>query len=488
MRHQGFTLSRRPLVPIAVAVAIATMSVTATLATPALVTPAQGAVPGRTSGTSPVAWQPTQLPVPTGALRDRAGYAGPIACPKVGGCVVLGEYATAAGTDEDLIDTETAGLWSSAVAPLPPGGTAAANLGPYTLGCTGVGFCLGTSLYQTATSVAPEILEENGGRWTALAMPMPTNASRSRIPSVGAMACPLRGACVIVGTYDTTSGLSEGFVVTQESRRFVAVEAPIPAGPRRDSSLAGVSCSTATFCLAVGYFVAASGSREALAVSDATGTLAASPAVLLPSGANARPQAVLQSVSCGRSSPCVALGGYNDAAGDRFGVIDTESNGTWTVRKMPSPPGARTASPSPRIFGITCKAGNYCLAVGQYVDATGTLQGLALLEEAGHWSASMMPATLDSNVVVRAVACINDTHCAAAGSLGTGTGGQAGYLMTLSGSSLSGTVAPVPANAALLPDVQLGYVACPWIATCVASGTYEAAGTTGAQLPLAVSD
>ena len=79
MRHQGFTLSRRPLVPIAVAVAIATMSVTATLATPALVTPAQGAVPGRTSGTSPVAWQPTQLPVPTGALRDRAGYAGPIA-------------------------------------------------------------------------------------------------------------------------------------------------------------------------------------------------------------------------------------------------------------------------------------------------------------------------------------------------------------------------------------------------------------------------
>jgi hypothetical protein len=482
MRHREIPLSRRVFAPIALAVAITAMSVPS-----ALVAAAQGAVPGWIGRTAPVAWEPTQLPVPTGALRDGAGYAGPIACPKVGGCVVLGEYATAAGTDEDLIDTETADVWSSAVAPLPPGGIAAANLGPYTLGCTGVGFCLGTSLYQTATSVAPEILEENGGRWTALAMPMPANASRARIPSLNAMACALRGACVIVGTYDTTKGSSEGFVVTQEGRRFVALGTPVPAGPRRDSSLDGVSCSTATSCVAVGYFVGASGSREALAVSDAAGTLAASSAVLLPSGANARPQAVLQSVSCGRSSPCVALGGYNNAAGDRFGVIDTESNGTWTVRKMPSAPGARTASPSPRVFGITCKAGNYCLAVGQYVDATGTLQGLALLEQAGHWSASMMPGTLDSNVVVRAVACVSDTHCAAAGSLEAGDG-EAGYLMTLSGSSLSGTVAPVPAKAASLPDVQLGYVACPWIATCMASGTYESAGTTGAQLPLAVSD
>ena len=141
------------------------------------------------------------------------------------------------------------------MAPLPPGGIAAANLGPYTLGCTGVGFCLGTSLYQTATSVAPEILEENGGRWTALAMPMPANASRARIPSLNAMACALRGACVIVGTYDTTKGSSEGFVVTQEGRRFVALGTPVPAGPRRDSSLDGVSCSTATSCVAVGYFV-----------------------------------------------------------------------------------------------------------------------------------------------------------------------------------------------------------------------------------------
>ena len=446
-------------------------------------TPPQGQV----KATAQVAWAPVQLPVPAGARRDQAAYAGPIACPKVGGCVVLGEYATAAGTDEDLIDTESGGAWSSATAPLPPGGIQAANLGPYSLACTGVGFCLGTSLYQSATSVAPDILEDNGGRWSALAMPMPANASRSRIPSLNAMACPLRGDCVIVGTYDTTNGLSEGFVVTEEGRRFVPLETPIPEAVRRDSSLQGVSCATTTSCVAVGYFVSASGSHEPLAVTDAGGTLAATTVALLPAGAGTRPQADLQSVSCGRSSPCVALGSYDTAAGGRFGVIDTESNGTWTTRKMAAPAGARVANPSPRLFGITCKTGNYCLAVGQYVDATGAVQGLALMEQAGHWSVSMMPGTRDSNVVVRAVACISDTSCAAAGSLDAG-GGQSGYLMTLSGSTLSGTVSPVPANASSVPDVQLGYVACPWVATCVASGTYESTGTAGVQLPLAVSD
>lgn len=450
----------------------------ATLLAPAAV-PALAGVRPRAA----TAWQATRLPVPPGAGSGGGGYAGPIACPEVGGCVVLGEYSTAAGQDEDLIATEAGPLWSAVEAPLPPGGVEAANLGPYLLRCTGVGSCVGTSVYETSTSVAVDILEEVGGRWSAVAMPLPANAS-SRIPAVNAMACPHRGACVIAGSYLTTSGLDEGLLVTQEGSTFVAAEAPVIGRSNKGSALSGVACSAENSCVAAGYYVMASGGRQPLLVSDAAGALTSGAAPLPPNAAG-NPEAELDGVSCGSSTLCVALGSYEDQLGGRLGFIDTSSQAGWTASTMPSPQGASLTSPSPEISGVVCKAGTYCLAVGHYTDSSDTTQGLALMERSGRWFASMMPGTADTDVVVRAVACVSATSCAAAGHYGSG-GTAAGYVMTLSGATLSGEKPPAPPGASSRPREDFEYVACPWIATCVASGTYV--GATTPQLPLVVSD
>jgi len=423
--------------------------------------------------------------VPAGGFSDGAGYAGPIACPAVGGCVVLGEYSTPKGADEDLIATEKSGTWSAVQAPIPTGATEATNLGPYALRCTGVGYCLGTSLFQAPTTVAADVLEEAGGVWSAVAMPVPSNLRTGTFPTVSALACPLRGACVIVGTYETTSGLTEGFVVTQEGDQFVAAQAPTP-GANRGSILAGVACQTTTACVAVGSYVTTANEQEGLLVSDATGRLAAA-VPPLPGNAASDPKAALQAVSCGSSTLCFATGAYENPSGDHLGFVDTDSAGTWAAAKMPVPSGASGTSPSPAIYGLVCKGGDYCLGVGAYTSSAGKGEGLALVQRAGDWSASMMPGTDNTNVVVRAVSCVSETSCAAAGHYQS-KAGQVGYLLTLSGTTLSGTTSPLPSNANASPGVDLGAVACPWIATCTASGTYGRSGSPPTQLPFVVSD
>lgn len=438
----------------------------------------------------PAAFAATELPVPAGSLRDHAGYAGPIACPKVGGCVVLGEYPTNTGESEDFIATQSARTWSAVRAPLPAGGVEAANLGPFTLGCTGVGDCVGTSLYVTATAVLPDLLEELNGHWTARAMPLPGNADRTRLPTIVAMSCPARGYCVIAGDYVTTKGGSEPLLVTEEGSAFVAAEAPLPGRSNRAAALTGVGCSADTSCLAVGYVVNSAGHREPLSVSDNAGVLRAA-TVALPAGAAGSPQAELDSVSCGRSAACVAVGSYVGPKSGRLGVIETEASGRWTTATMPSPAGADATSPAPQFGGIVCKVGNYCMAVGRYTSSSGKPQGLALLEQAGRWSASMLPGTLDTGVAPVAVSCVSDTSCAAVGGYSPATGpvtGRAGYVVLRSGTSLSGSTAPQPSNGSRTPDEQLGYVSCPWIATCTASGTYESSADPAVMLPVVVSN
>ncbi len=456
---------------------------TAAVAVALLVPSVAPSAGGRTAAA--VSWTAAQLGVPADAFTDGAGYAGPISCPAVGGCVVLGEYSSASGLEEDFIATQKAGVWSAVRAPLPTGGTQAANLGPYTLACTGVGDCVGASLYQSTTSVAADVLEERGGVWSAVAMPLPANASPSRFPTVAAMTCPRLGDCVIAGTYTTTSGLSEGLVVTEEGKVFVAAEAPTPSASNEGSALFGVACTAAAACAAVGDYVAPSGRRQALIVNDVAGALTAVRPPL-PPGAAPNPHAELQTVACGSATGCVALGTYLVANGDSLGVIDTSSSGTWSAGTTPTPTGA-SSDPSPAVFAVTCKGATFCLGVGQYTDSTGRTQGLVLIDQSGAWSASIMPATDNRHVVVRAVACASVTSCAAAGHYVL-DGEQVGYLMTLSGSTLSASTSSLPANASSSPAEDLGFVSCRYIATCTVSGNYNGAGSTTVELPLTVSE
>jgi hypothetical protein len=430
-------------------------------------------------------WQALKLPLPAGAKSNGAGFAGPVACAATGHCVILGEYTTSTGLNEDAIETESAGVWTTAKSPLPTGGSQAANLGPYGLACPGIGDCVGTSLYVGATSVEADILKEVEGSWSALTMPMPANTSRSSWPQITSVVCGATGACVIVGSYTTTAGLHEGLIVTEEKGGFVASEAPTPGGVTSNQGawLTGVGCFQPTSCVAAGYYESAAGAREGLLVADYAGVEAARSAPL-PANAASNPLVTMEAVSCGATTGCEVVGGYESSTGDRFGVIDGSANGRWTTIQMPSP-GSSSASPSPVMFAMSCVGAGSCLAVGQYTDSSGKTEALGLVEQSGRWSATILPGTQGSGALVTVVSCSTSTSCVTAGRYETRYG-QLGYLGVLSGSTWSYTSAPVPPKANANPFEDLGSIACPAAGACAASGTYSESGNVQVELPVVV--
>jgi hypothetical protein len=430
-------------------------------------------------------WRATELPIPPLVGSDGAEFAGPIACGAVGNCVALGEYTTPSGVPEDSIITGASGAWSVTRALLPFGGRQAANFGPFGLACSGVGDCVGTSVYVTRGSLAADILEEVNGTWSTIAMPVPSNLSPSGWPAISSVACPAAGDCVIVGDYPTTAGTTEGLIVTEEAGRFVPAEAPIPGGANDGAGLAGVACFEATACVAVGDYEPPSGDREGLLVGDRAGVMG-SIAAPLPSNAGPDPEADLQAISCGSSTGCAALGQYETSTGDHLGVIDTSSDGHWSGAEMPSASGANATSPFPVVYGVACRGATSCLGVGRYHDSSSASQGLALVEHGGRWSASMIPATDGRSPVVGAVSCASATSCGAAGSYDVG-GRLLGYVMSMNGTSLSGGAAPSPGNAGSDPSEVLGSISCPGTGVCDATGTYAETGQTTVRLPVVVS-
>jgi hypothetical protein len=249
--------------------------------------------------------------------------------------------------------------------------------------------------------------------------------------------------------------------------------------------LTGVACFAATACVAVGYYETASASREGLLVADRAGTVAAA-AAPLPTNPASDPGAVLQAVSCGSATGCVALGAYESSAGDHLGVIDTSSSGHWGAHEAPMPTGSNPTSPSPVIEGVDCGGATSCLAVGWYYDSSSEKQGLALVEQTGRWSASMMPGTEGTSPVVGAVSCASATICAAAGAY-TLSGRHLGYVMAMSGTSLSGSTAPVPSDASPNPGEDLSSIACPAPDACAATGTYIEVDHSSVDLPVVVA-
>ncbi|HEY2312194.1 MAG TPA: hypothetical protein VGH96_01165 [Streptosporangiaceae bacterium] len=130
------------------------------------------------------------------------------------------------------------------------------------------------------------------------------------------------------------------------------------------SGLAAVSCTSATWCLAVGGTV--SGSPQPVAASwTGSAWKKLSPTKPAPVGGGGNP---LTGVSCTAVRSCVAIGyaAISELGADNVEYVDAPfadifRGGTWTVVNLPVP--ARSLGTS--LPGISCAAANACVAAGQ---------------------------------------------------------------------------------------------------------------------------
>lgn len=294
---------------------------------------------------------------------------------------------------------------------------------------------------------------------------------------------------------------------------FSALTANLPAsdlagdGPAtgNQAALEGtVSCAGADLCFAVGAYLDAAGDTAAdieTITSGGSGSptlshLAAPVPSEAPSGnppassGTARLLSELYAVSCASASSCVAVGVYQDSAGEDFGLIDSWNGTTWTAGTAPEPAGdADERGPGSgsrqvaTLWDVDCYAPGWCVAVGTYGDTVGHDFPLIDTLYDGTWYATTTsvpggPANAGYylSAWLYSVSCDAAGSCAAVGGFNTEYESIAeGILATGSGNRWTAAAAPLPSG--ITYDEQVVSVSCPpQGGTCMALGGARPSG------------
>lgn len=231
----------------------------------------------------------------------------------------------------------------------------------------------------------------------------PAEASSSDLLDVS---CISQASCLAVGNAERTgeSGGAESLGAFAElwgGAEWALIQAQVPAAGT--PSLSGVSCVSATFCVAVGS-VTDSDHTTALVESWDGDMWTRMPA---PSP----DQSGLAGVSCASATSCVAVG-QDDARplAERWNGID------WIVLKTASLPSPHYGA----LSAVSCLSDDMCVAAGQYqaLNETAAAAPGALVERwnGTHWTLQHAnPRPIRSDSTLSGIACVSASSCVAVG-------------------------------------------------------------------------
>jgi hypothetical protein len=258
------------------------------------------------------------------------------------------------------------------------------------------------------------------------------------------VACASAHTCVAVGWYYYgTAGPSLALAARWNGRAWLTE--PIPSRGR-DSSLQGVSCASATSCIAVGARAEAwTGTRWTMI----------------------HPAAAMSSVFCVAPDLCVAVGPppYGRAA-----VAARWDGRSWQAEPVPEP------TPAPQnlaLTGISCTSARFCMAIGDYTRGAGARPSPAFRDRtlAEAWNGSRWRILRTQNPSrqseLRSVSCTSSRACTAVGSSAAGQ-----WTLVERWNGRRWAIQPTP-NVSRIGYSALTAVSCASSTACTAVGTYD---------------
>ena len=325
--------------------------------------------------------------------------------------------------------------------------------------------------------------------WTAVSLPNPPGAVSNSFQPV-ALSCSSATDCVGGGGY-VASGINRpAALLTLTGTSWTAAQAPLPADAVTEggsATVGSVSCPSATVCFAGGNYRQTPGDQEGMLLSLAGGAWSAVTAPL-PANATPNPDVTLGGMSCPSTTQCTAVGQYGDTAGDQFGLILRLSHGTWTPAAAPVPAGSAAVG---SLDAVSCPSTARCFAGGsQQAEGTSAQEPVLLTWSKHTWRvvhiALPANAAADPLATIAAVSCATAKRCIAAGFYVDSAGNEQGVLLSWSGSKWTSQEAPLPADAATQPEVELNAASCPTGSSCIVGGTYATASNSAVGLILSL--
>jgi hypothetical protein len=276
---------------------------------------------------------------------------------------------------------------------------------------------------------------------------------------------------------------------------------PVPVPGGASSDLNGVSCATASACMAVGTHLA-DYSASGVGLSRGFSEVWAGSAWQLATAAQASGGAMtaFDAVSCPSPSMCVAVGQAGEDPSDverssgfskRASPLAEEWDGhRWALMDLPTVPNGI-------LDGIACPSVDVCVAVGSVAAPGGyTDEGLPLAELWSHgvWARMTLPPFVSATLA--AVSCPSPSGCYAVGeetvSVAAGRRGEMPLALAWDGTGWAATKQPglwdsfPPAGFDGYPDsgYTLAGVSCSSPTSCAAVGFFHTATAPETYLPL----
>jgi hypothetical protein len=324
--------------------------------------------------------------------------------------------------------------------------------------CSSATACTGVGAYFYEEHSQPLAERLNGTQWTREAVPLPAEVTDGAFEAVS---CQSASVCVAVGWYLNSTGESVTLAEQWNGSTWVVQPTPSPAEVA-SASLDGVSCSSATMCIAVGTSYDAQKNERAAIVERWNGTdWIASTAAL------AGVETLLSSVSCTSETSCFAVGSARAevSSAERRKIVAEEWNGSsWSVAATISPGGW-----SSELSSISCTTASACTAVGYAWSGEAYPVPLAERWNGSAWSIQTVPVSAEyQGSRLYSVSCPSLTTCYGVGTHGSSESeNQLGPLAEeWNGSEWSSVATTVP------PEYQnvLAGVACSTETACATVG------------------
>ena len=311
-------------------------------------------------------WQIVTSPNQQGA---RSTSLGGISCPAPASCFAVGS------SGDDFVSSAFVARWDGTTwstvpgVPSPPvesGGVSFSYLSDVSCLSPAMCFAVGGH-YSSSASTTPLIERWDGAAWSIVSGPEPAGIALVGVSCVSASSCFAVGALGVIEHFDGTS--------------WAVVPSPAPPG----TELISISCPASTNCFATGSTADLAGfdgaSKTLVERWDGTAwSLVANP------NPPKEQSAALLGVTCPTASKCVAVGDSSTAGPDEdtrptSTLVEQWNGTTWSIVPSANPRVAAfpTSPTYSDLFGVSCVPSAGCIAVGGY----GTQQtGFTLAERA----------------------------------------------------------------------------------------------------------
>jgi hypothetical protein len=338
-------------------------------------------------------WSQVTVPSPGGTASGDSSELFGVHCKLSTNCWAVGDYENGGPELNEALHWNGS-KWSVVPTPAPGGRTSSSVNELFDVWCTGASNCWAAGDYGGFSgpneTVFNQALRWNGTKWSVVSTPSPGGTGANDASVLKSVRCTSAGNCWAVGDYQSGGpGLNEALRWNGTSWSLVTTPDPGGTAAGDFSYLAGLSCSSATSCWAAGGYgtkgTQLTSLNQVLHWDGGQWSRAATPN---PDGTGTGARNLLAGVACTSASNCWAVGDYGSIS-DGVGTVLNEAlrwNGTtWSLTATPDPAGTGNGVTN-ILNGVRCASATSCSAVGTQIPGQFNLNE-ALLWNGTNWSA-----------------------------------------------------------------------------------------------------